>query len=686
MFTDIVGYTALMGKDEQKAFELLNQNRQIQKPIIEQYNGKWIKELGDGIMASFSTVLDAVTAAIKIQEACNAAKNFKLRIGIHLGEVIFENDDVFGDGVNIASRIQAIANPGSVYISQSVYNNIANKKGIATHFVKTEHLKNVKEPVRIYEVRIKQTVDTATIASPRTPPGSNQKLKKSILFVAGAIIILLVGGYFVYNSSLMTASHEKSKSKIKSIVVLYFNNMTGDPTQEYFSDGITEEITSRLAKIKGLYVPGRTSAFFYKGKAVSAIQIAQELKVDALVEGSLRKSGDLVKISAQFIDGKTGYHLWSMDTAKQFKDIFEAQDDIALAVAKKVEADISPETIAKINERGTDNVEAYDNFLRGSFFHYTKYFNTRLYEDFERSKKYFEAAIKLDPGYADAYAGLSDLYDSYSTEKDATDKFPDIFQLREQLARKALALNSNSTTANRAMAWAMLKQQKGRADSSLFFARKAYYLAPSDPVSCHTLSFILSAYGLNSLALPIGQEAVRTDPFEPVQYALLGNQYAMLGKYAEAKQALHKSFDLTNDKFDNDWMALFWLTYFGDFRTVEERLETRPEPKYDRWKSFLHASKGEFSKIDASSRRDTTLMLYVDLLTDRSKVSKDILNHLEEGIDKGTPDRIFKYDFLKTAYYFDAYRNNADFEKILAKAKKVKDANLMKYENFDVSN
>lgn len=149
MFTDIVGYTALMGNDEQKAFELLNKNRQIQKPIIVQYNGRWIKELGDGVMASFNTVSDAVNAAIKIQETCNAAKDFQLRIGIHLGEVVFENDDVFGDGVNIAARIQALATPGGIWLSEPVHHNVVNKNDIDSEFVKVEHLKNVKEPVRI---------------------------------------------------------------------------------------------------------------------------------------------------------------------------------------------------------------------------------------------------------------------------------------------------------------------------------------------------------------------------------------------------------------------------------------------------------------------------------------------------------------------------------------------------------
>src|SRR4030095_11244091 len=176
MFTDIVGYTALMGRDEQKAFDLLNKNRQIQRPIIEQYNGRWIKELGDGVLASFNTVSDAVAAAIKIQEACNTANDFQLRIGVHLGEVVFENDDMFGDGVNIASRIQAIAEPGGIYISESIYNNISNKQGIQTKFVKQESLKNVKEPVRIYEVLIKDIQPaTPTIEKARSESKNNHE-------------------------------------------------------------------------------------------------------------------------------------------------------------------------------------------------------------------------------------------------------------------------------------------------------------------------------------------------------------------------------------------------------------------------------------------------------------------------------------------------------------------------------
>ncbi len=215
MFTDIVGYTALMGEDEQKAFALLHKNRQIQQPLIKQFNGVWIKEIGDGVLASFSTVTDAVFCATEIQKKCAAIDDLKLRIGIHLGEVIFEDNDVFGDGVNIASRLQALAPIGGIWISESVYNNVANKKEIQTKFIRAEILKNVKESVRIYEVITHNNEQDQPVFSIDT----------------------------------------KSKNKLeKSIAVLPFVDMSSDPEQEFFSDGLTEEIITDLSRLEKLLV------------------------------------------------------------------------------------------------------------------------------------------------------------------------------------------------------------------------------------------------------------------------------------------------------------------------------------------------------------------------------------------------------------------------------------------------
>ncbi|HWH62841.1 MAG TPA: adenylate/guanylate cyclase domain-containing protein, partial [Ginsengibacter sp.] len=272
MFTDIVGYTALMGNDEQTAFEYLKKNRDLQRPVIEQYNGRWIKELGDGIMASFITVSDAVAAAIKIQESSKALKDFQLRIGIHQGEVVFEEGDVFGDAVNIASRIQSFAEPGCIYISETVRNNISNKKDIHTKFIKEQTLKNVKEPVRIYEVITTedevQSISDVSIAASKTFAD-------------------------------------------KSIAVLPFVNMSNDPEQEYFCDGISEEIINALAQLNNLRVIARTSAFTFKNKNVDAREIGKILDVNTLLGGSVRKSGKHLRITTQLVKVSDGSHLWS---------------------------------------------------------------------------------------------------------------------------------------------------------------------------------------------------------------------------------------------------------------------------------------------------------------------------------------------------------------------------------------
>jgi len=366
MFTDIVGYTALMGKDEQKAFAILDKNRAIQKLIIEQFNGRWIKELGDGIMVSFTNVSDAVNAATRIQQACNAAKDFQLRIGIYQGEVVFENDDVFGDAVNIAARIQALATPGGIWVSESVHHNVSNKIDIETEFVKTEHLKNVKEPVRIYQVK-KEGVETIT------PVKATELIAEN------------------------------------SIAVLPFVNMSNDADQEYFSDGISEEIINMLAQVPALKVIARTSCFAFKGKNQDIKLIGDALKVSHILEGSVRRSGNKLRITAQLIKVSDGFHLYSEKFDRELEDVFAIQDEISLAILEAIKIKLLGEEKEAILSKGTDNVEAYQLYLNGIY-----YFNKISPDAFKTAIEYFQAAIKTDPGYALAYTGLANCYfDSY---------------------------------------------------------------------------------------------------------------------------------------------------------------------------------------------------------------------------------------------------------------------------------
>lgn len=365
MFTDIVGYTALMGEDEKMAFELLNQNRQIQKKLIEEFNGKWIKELGDGVLSTFPTITDSVNCASAIIRESAQVKGLTLRIGIHHAEIIFEDGDVFGDGVNIASRLQAIAPPGSICISEAVRNNVANRKELKTRLLKQDTLKNVKEPLRIYEV-ILDEADTGQ--SPLKP------------------------------------SHPDTIKNIpeKSIAVLPFTNMSNDPEQEYFSDGMAEEILNSLSHIKDLKVAGRTSSFQFKGKYIDLREIGDKLSVSTVLEGSVRKQGNKLRITAQLINVEDGFHLWSEKFDRNMDDVFAIQDEIALAITENLKVILLAKEKEIITKSPTHDTDAYEFYLKGRF-----YLNKRF---LLQSLDQFQKAVEIDPGFAKAYAGLADAY------------------------------------------------------------------------------------------------------------------------------------------------------------------------------------------------------------------------------------------------------------------------------------
>jgi len=367
MFTDIVGYTALMGQDEKKAFEVLIKNRELQRPVIEQYHGRWIKELGDGVLASFYNVSDAVHAAIAIQDLCTSAGDFKLRIGIHQGDVVFESNDIFGDAVNIASRIQCMANPGCIYISESVQINVSSLQHISTRFVKKEILKNVKEPLNIYEVLLNVNED-----KPETNPMPDANPMPEVTPIVG-----------------------------KSIAVLPFTNLSNDPEQEYFGDGIAEEIINSLFHIKDLKIAGRTSSAQFKGKQLDLREIGQKLGVAHVLEGSIRKQNNRVRITAQLISVKDGFHLWSEKYDRNIDDIFAIQDEIALAITEQLKITLFDKDREAITHNATHNTEAYELVLKGRFY------LARRGSSILTGLHYYEQAIAADPQYALAYSGYA---------------------------------------------------------------------------------------------------------------------------------------------------------------------------------------------------------------------------------------------------------------------------------------
>jgi adenylate cyclase len=365
MVTDIVSYTELMSKDEQKALKLLVKSRNVLRSLIQRFNGELLKHIGDGTLSTFESAVEAVKCSIEIQHSLSNEHDFKLRIGIHVGDIIFTGGDVFGDGVNIASKIEPLAEPGGICISKHVHDKIKNFPDIRTVSLGLKELKNVGEPLEVYKIM--------------TERASSVKAMKE----------------GVTNRS----------RPINSIAVLPFTNMSADPEQEYFCDGMAEELINALMHVEGLYVVARTSAFAFKGKPLDIRDIGRRLNVKAMLEGSVRKAGNRLRITAQLINVADGYHLWSERYDREMEDLFAIQEEIAHNIVQALKVELSQKEERALSKTPTKDVQAYDFYLRGrEFFYKTSRKNINY------AREIFAQAIKRDPSYALAYAGIADCY------------------------------------------------------------------------------------------------------------------------------------------------------------------------------------------------------------------------------------------------------------------------------------
>ncbi len=571
MFTDIVGYTALMGEDEQRAFELLNKNRALHQNSIEQNSGRWIKELGDGVLASFMTVTDAVNCACSIIKECEQVNGLELRIGIHLGEVVFENNDVFGDGVNIASRLQALAPIGGIWVSEAVYNNVSNKKGIDVRFVKDERLKHVKEPVGIYEVKTANTNETAPA------PFAAKQIPKP--------------------------------DPEKSIAVLPFVNMSNDPEQEYFSDGMAEEILNCLSHIKDLKIAGRTSSFQFKGKNIDLREVGQKLNVCNVLEGSVRKQGNRLRITAQLIKVEDGFHLWSERYDREMDDIFAVQDEIAASIAEHLKVTLLDRERAIISKAPTEVNEAYELYLKG------RYNWNKRGEYIKKGLGYFQHAIQLDPNFALAYAGIAASYAiiAFYGILPPHDTMPKA----KQAAEKAISLNASLVEAHTVLAfviafydwnWPEARKRFLKACVinpayapmhywfSLYLAwiendfeeaiREAKKSVDHEPLVAMSHNYLAVAYlhaGKFKEALHANEMALELDPHASMSQRYWGLSLAGLGRYDEAIDALKTALDLFSR---HPWILvdLIWVYSLAnkpsEIETISDEMLERSKTEY----------------------------------------------------------------------------------------------------------
>src|ERR1700730_7408596 len=363
---DVVGYSRLMTIDEAGTLAALKSLRKnLADPKISEHNGRIVKLTGDGMLVEFPSVVSAVACAIDIQSAMRArnasapAAPIEFRIGVNLGDIIVEDGDIFGDGVNVASRLESIAPAGGIAVSQSVRDHVGKRLDVVFEDMGERRLKNIEEPIRVYTISLARTVSEKNAAS--------------------------------------GVSQERP-----SIAVLPFVNMSGDPEQEYFSDGITEDIITDLSKVSGLFVVARNTAFTYKGKHVDVQEVSKRFGVNFILEGSVRKAGTRVRVTGQLINGKDNGHLWADRYNRDLTDIFAIQDEITHAIVEQLKVKLLPQEKKSIGQTPTGNVEAYTYYLRGRQFLHR---HSKSY--YQLARRMFAKAVEVDSAYALAYAGSS---------------------------------------------------------------------------------------------------------------------------------------------------------------------------------------------------------------------------------------------------------------------------------------
>ncbi|MEO7293829.1 MAG: tetratricopeptide repeat protein [Ginsengibacter sp.] len=477
MFADMTGYTAMMQEDEGRAKILRDRQRQTLEKYIPGHNGKIIQYFGDGTLSIFSSAIDAVNSAIDIQNELQQEPKVSLRIGLHSGDIVYDIEGVYGDSVNLASRIETLSLPGAVLISDKVFDEVKNQSAIKTIFLGKYNLKNVKRQVEVYAV-------------------ANEGL---VIPTASQISV-------------------KAGSE-KSIAVLPFVNMSADPENEYFSDGISEEILNALTRVDGLQVTARTSSFSFKGKNEDVRQIGIKLGVSKVLEGSVRRAGKRIRITAQLINTSDGYHDWSEVYDSDVEDIFQVQDEISLKIVTRLKENFSADKKEKdqIIKPPTDNIDAYNLYLKGRY-----HWNRSNPEDIKKAIKIFEEVILLDPDFALPYCALSFCYSfmgstglipptaGYPKAKDYTLKAIELdpnhpeshlslatikffhnwdFEGAEVSLNKALSLSLNSSLINQVHGWFLIA--KGDFIKAIEKMEQAVIL---DPLSMPLMSNLADAY------------------------------------------------------------------------------------------------------------------------------------------------------------------------------------------------
>jgi len=533
MFTDLVGFTALSQRNESVALSVLDEQRELLRPVFIRHDGREVKTIGDAFLVEFPSALSAVKCAYEIQKTTKEFNNslpeerrVHLRIGIHLGDVVESQGDISGDAVNVASRIESLADSGGVCLTRQVYDQVQNKFELPLISLGTRLLKNVSSSMEVYKM------------------------------------------VMPWDATVAALSGRRDASRI---AILPFANISPDPADEYFADGMTDELIAVLSKIGGLRVVARTSVMRFKGEKATANRIGQELKVGSLIEGSVRKSKDQVRITVQLVDTESEVQLWTETYNRNLQDIFSVQSDIAQQVAKALEVRLGVRENSALRREQTQNPEAYSFYLKGRH-----RWNLRSENEINRAIKYFEEAIGRDPGYALAYAGLADCYSIlgyYAFRRPVA-----VYPRAKELAEKALSLNESIAEPHASLGEVLMQyffdwkkagseldralelnpsyatahfwrathhMALGRTDDSLTQVRKAVELDPLSMIILTDAARNLYLARRYDEAINQYQRSLDVDPNFPIAHKGLAEVYAQIGKYDEAVSEIERAIALS---------------------------------------------------------------------------------------------------------------------------------------------
>jgi adenylate cyclase len=575
---DVAGYSRLMGDDEVATVSTLKSYRELITEKVQSFNGRVVDSPGDNILSEFRSIVDAVKCAVAIQEGLRAEneklpenRKMNFRIGVNLGDVIQDGNRIYGDGVNIAARIEGLSDPGGVAISGTAFDNVRNKLDCGYQFSGEHAVKNIANPVRVYKILTDPECAGKVLGEKRFLGRMSRRVAMaSILSLA-----IIAGGMFSYyiylhqSGRIEPASIDKMAFPLPdehSIAVLPFANMSGDPQQDYFSDGFTEQLITNLSMVPNLFVIARNSSFSFKGKAVKVQQVAEELGVRYVLEGSIQKADERVRINAQLIDAISGRHVWAEKYDRQLKDIFALQDDITLKIISEVGAEVTRGERARINAIGTTNVDAYIKATQG-----WEYFYAPTRETNRQARKLAEEAIAIDPGYQNAYCllGITHSMDVFL----GTSKSPQkSFETAINYFQKVLAVDENHPVARSALAYVYGMQRK--YEQALAQAQQAIESNPGRANTHFVLGSILYFTGRYEEALQTLKKVIRLDPKGPAYYYLaMGHAYRGLGQYEEAIASYKKAFEGK----PNYWMPRIFLAATYNMSGQEEMARTEAD-------------------------------------------------------------------------------------------------------------